>query len=202
MIKAVFFDVGGVLIIRNDKRATLRWANKIGIRLDDLEGLVFHGDIAREALIGRLSNGDQWKHLGKRFRLNDREITQMEKDFLMKGEENERLVSYVSRLRKAKFKTAILSNDNSDARRLWRRKYSFLKLFDAVIVSAEIGIMKPDPRIFMLAADRLNVLPNEAVVVDNSKENVDTALSVGMVAVHYRNVSTTVTALRRLTGVY
>lgn len=57
--------------------------------------------------------------------------------------------------------------------------------FDAVVYSAAVGIEKPDPRIFLLALERLGVAPEDAVHVgDSTREDVEGALAAGMEALH------------------
>ena len=59
-------------------------------------------------------------------------------------------------------------------------------LFDDVVVSAEVGLAKPDPEVFRLAARRLGVPPEACVFVDDWEVNVAAAREVGMAAVHFR----------------
>ena len=48
-----------------------------------------------------------------------------------------------------------------------------------IVVSAEVGLMKPDPRIFQLAADRAGLAPAELLFIDDSKRNIDAAAALG-----------------------
>jgi HAD superfamily hydrolase (TIGR01509 family) len=57
---------------------------------------------------------------------------------------------------------------------------------DDILISAEVGLAKPDPRIYRLAAERLGVRPDEAVFVDDFAANVEGARAVGMRAIHFR----------------
>ena len=61
-----------------------------------------------------------------------------------------------------------------------------LALFDDVVVSAEVGLAKPDPEVFRLAARRLGLPPAECVFVDDWDVNVGAAREVGMAAILYR----------------
>jgi putative hydrolase of the HAD superfamily len=93
-------------------------------------------------------------------------------------------VALIGALR-ASYRTAILSNaDASLPARL--RALRLDDLCEAVVCSAEVGMTKPDPAIYRLAAARL-ALPAEACLfVDDSEENVEAARQVGMTAIHHR----------------
>jgi putative hydrolase of the HAD superfamily len=58
--------------------------------------------------------------------------------------------------------------------------------FDEMIISAEVGVAKPDPRIFHYAIERLGVPMGEAVFVDDFTENVEAARSEGLFAIHFQ----------------
>ena len=61
----------------------------------------------------------------------------------------------------------------------------FGDVFDEMIISAEVGLMKPDPRIYHLALDKLGVQPGESVFLDDVLVNVEAARSVGMSAIQF-----------------
>jgi putative hydrolase of the HAD superfamily len=74
-------------------------------------------------------------------------------------------------------------------------------LFDAVVISGEVGLHKPQPEIFLLAAERLGVTPAQCVFVDDLRENVAGAEAVGMTAVLHRDPEATAARLEELLGV-
>jgi putative hydrolase of the HAD superfamily len=74
-------------------------------------------------------------------------------------------------------------------------------LFDDVVISAEVGMHKPEPEIFLLAAERLGVDPTDCVFVDDLRENCAGAEAVGMTAVLHRDAEQTIARLEELLGV-
>ena len=74
------------------------------------------------------------------------------------------------------------------------------ELFDVMVISGEVGLNKPEPEIFRLAADRLGVAPDECVFVDDLRENCEGAEAVGMTAILHRGAERTVPELERLLG--
>ena len=107
------------------------------------------------------------------------------------------MIDMVRAARTAGVRTGLLSNS-------WGLDYpreGWDTLFDAVVISGEVGLRKPDPAIYTLAAERLGLLPTQVVFVDDLKPNVRAAEAVGMVAVHHTDFATTADELERLLGV-
>lgn len=71
-------------------------------------------------------------------------------------------------------------------------------LFDATVISGEVGLHKPQPAIYLLACERLGVEPGSAVFVDDLRENCEGAEAVGMTAVLHRDSAETVRRLEEL----
>ena len=71
-------------------------------------------------------------------------------------------------------------------------------LFDEIIVSGAVGLAKPDPAIFTLAADRLGCDPDECVMIDDVARNCDSAESIGMRSILYVNVRQCVGELKEI----
>jgi putative hydrolase of the HAD superfamily len=69
--------------------------------------------------------------------------------------------------------------------------------FDAVVISHQVGLRKPDPQIFALAADRIAVPPSECVFVDDVERYLPPARALGMAVIHATDPTTTVTELNR-----
>ena len=101
-------------------------------------------------------------------------------------------------LRRAGLRTALLSNSwGSDD----YPRQLFPELFDAVVISAEVGMRKPEERIFRLAAELLGLRPAECVFIDDIEANVLAAEAIGLVGVHHRESGPTAERLTELLGV-
>jgi epoxide hydrolase-like predicted phosphatase len=74
-------------------------------------------------------------------------------------------------------------------------------LFDATVISGEVGLHKPQPEIYLLACERLGVEPRRSVFVDDLRENCAGAEEVGMTAVLHREPAETIARLEELLGV-
>jgi putative hydrolase of the HAD superfamily len=77
----------------------------------------------------------------------------------------------------------------------------FAELFDAVVISGEVGMRKPDPAIYRLAAERLGVAPERLVFVDDLPGNLKPARALGMTTIAHRDADATLAELERALGV-
>jgi len=82
--------------------------------------------------------------------------------------------------RQAGGRTAFLSNSGPEVMARVRARWQLEARFDAVIISCEVGLSKPDPRIFRLCLDRLGLRAGETLFVDDRADNIEGALRVGL----------------------
>jgi putative hydrolase of the HAD superfamily len=87
---------------------------------------------------------------------------------------------------RSSYKLSILSNADLSLRGRLERDIGIHHLFDDIVCSAEVGMAKPEPAVFQLAAERLGVSPAQCVFIDDWDQNIDAARAVGMQAVLYR----------------
>ena len=85
-------------------------------------------------------------------------------------------------LRARGVRTALLSNSWGPT---GYPRHDFPELFDVVVISGEVGMRKPEPRIFRHAAALLDLEPEHCVFVDDVEANVNAAISCGMTGVHH-----------------
>jgi putative hydrolase of the HAD superfamily len=107
------------------------------------------------------------------------------------------VIDAVRRLRGAGVRTGLISNSWGTG--IYEPRL-LDELFDAVVISGEVGLHKPQPEIFLLACERLGLEPAECVFVDDLRENVAGAEAVGMTAILHRDPRATVAKLADLFG--
>lgn len=110
----------------------------------------------------------------------------------------EGMLDAVLAIRNAGFRTALLSNSWGLAGYPRER---FEELFDVVIISAEVGMRKPQPEIFQLATGKLGVEPSRCVFVDDHPGHLKAAIGEGMTTVLHRSPSETTEELASFFGV-
>jgi putative hydrolase of the HAD superfamily len=110
----------------------------------------------------------------------------------------EPMLAAVAATRAAGLRTGLVSNSWSTSH---YDRDMLTELFDTSVISAEVGLHKPKPEIYLLAAERLAVEPRECVFVDDLRENCAGAEAVGMTAILHRDPSETITRLEDLLGI-
>ncbi len=164
MIKAILFDMVGVLVF---KRKDYVPKTPDEINAEDIEKLFNHLDDNRLIL-----------DIKQNLELNNTEIEQAASLIPEKYERFEKLWKLLPELKK-KYKLAVINNGNSIALKYWKEKFDF-SIFDLYLNSAVEGVKKPDPKIFLLVCERLNVKPEECLFMDDSLENIESAEKLGM----------------------
>lgn len=164
MIKAILFDMVGVLVFKKEDCVP---KTREEIDAENIEKLFNHLD--DQKLLSDIKN-----NLG----LSINEIQAASKVIPDKYEKFGDLWKLLPGFKK-KYKLAVINNGNSIALKYWKEKFDF-SIFDLFINSAELGIKKPDPKIFELACQKLSVRPEESLFMDDNIENIESAQKLGM----------------------
>ncbi len=80
-----------------------------------------------------------------------------------------------------------LSNWSSETFPIAYEKYDFFKLFDGIIISGEVKLVKPDPAIFEIMLKMINHPAAECLLIDDSAPNIATAEMLGFTAIHFKS---------------
>jgi epoxide hydrolase-like predicted phosphatase len=106
------------------------------------------------------------------------------------------MIDAVEAARAAGIRTGLISNSWGTG--IYER--APMAIFDATVISGDVGLHKPEPAIYELGAERIGVPPSSCVFVDDLRENVAGAEAVGMTAVLHRDPAETIAELERLLG--
>jgi epoxide hydrolase-like predicted phosphatase len=197
-IKAIIFDVGGVLVRTVDPAPRRRLAAEMRLSVRDLYAIVFESDTWNQAQTGRIPPERHWQAVGQRLSLTKGQGHDFRRAFFSGDRLDRALLDLIRELR-PRYKIGILSNNVGDLRRWIADEWGVPDgTFDAVVISAEEGVMKPDPAIYRTALTRLGVGPQEAVFVDDFVENVQAAQALGLRAVHHVSRERTEAQIRAL----
>jgi epoxide hydrolase-like predicted phosphatase len=183
-IRAVIFDLGGVIVRTEDYSGRESLAQRLGISRLALEEIVFASESGSRSQLGELTIEQHWENVRQYFSLSISEMEVFQRDYWAGDRVDLDLVDYIRSLRPA-YRTALLSNAFSDLRQVVTERWKFADAFDVMIISSEVGMTKPDPRIYHLAVERLGIEPGEAVFVDDFLHNVEGARAVGLQAIHF-----------------
>lgn len=198
-IRAVIFDMGGVLLRSEDETGRRKWEQRLGLAEGELAEIVFNSPVSQKATVGLATDEDIWRHVATRFSLDADTLRQLRRDFWSGDRVDVQLADFLRNLR-PRYKTAILSNAWPGARRALTERWGLADAVDEMIISAEVGLAKPDPAIYRLAAQRLGVALAEAVFVDDMAVNVEAARALGMHGVQFRTREQAIAEVERILG--
>jgi putative hydrolase of the HAD superfamily len=198
MIRAVIFDIGGVLVRTEDLEPRRAWERRFGLPEWGLAKIVFEGDAAIRAALGQAPEAAPWLAAAEKLNLSASELAQLREDFWKGDYYDHALLAFIGALR-PRYKTGIISNAWPGVRQI-HQPYINASIFDAILYSAEEGVAKPTPEIYQRALTRLSVRPEEAVFVDDVQENVEAARAVGMHGVQFKNTMQVRETIERLIG--
>lgn len=181
-VRAVVFDIGGVLEVTPDLGVAGKWERELGLGAGELGPLI--EEVSDAGAIGTIPEEEAVRRFGEILGLDRQQLDAFVADLWANylGTLNSELASYFASLR-PRYRTGIISNSFVGAREREQALYGFGDMTDVIIYSHEVGMSKPDPRIFALASERLGVRPEEMVFLDDVPLMVDAARQAGLQAV-------------------
>ncbi|MFQ5942736.1 MAG: HAD family hydrolase [Anaerolineales bacterium] len=185
-IRAVFWDLGGVLVRTEDRTKRELWEQQLGMEPRQLDRLIFGGEMGYKAALGEVDADQVWEWVRQELDLSSEEGKQLTRDFWQGDDLDLELIGYVRGLR-AQFQTGLISNAWLELRDQLVHHWHVDDAFDDLIISAEVGLVKPDPAIYQLALDRLEVEADRSIFVDDFERNINAARELGMHAILFRD---------------
>mgnify|MGYP000291172440 CR=1 FL=1 len=198
MIRAIFFDFGGVLMRTEYQAPRQHLAERLNMEYDDLVRLVFDSDVSRQASVGEVTVEQHWDAVMKKLNRPASEAKAIRDEFFAGDILDRTLVELIRSLRRSrKYKTGLISNAWNDLRALIERE-KIDDAFDTMVISAEVGVMKPDAKIFKIALDQLKVPAKDAMFVDDFVENIEGCQKAGMKGLLFQNAETDIEKIKAL----
>ena len=205
-IKALIFDMGGVLAGANHHGKIEPVSDDIHVQISKALGIGLDTWIDAidssyaKSIEGKLSPGKTKSIISKNLHIPsqtlEKKVLQVYKKLFS---QNKKLYDYAIRKKREGYKIAILSDQ-------WpfSKKALFLpnlmKKFDAVVVSCDVGMRKPNPKIYRLTTNKLKIKPKEAIFIDNREWNLKPAKKLGMKTVLFRNNRQTIKDIENILG--
>jgi 2-haloacid dehalogenase len=185
--RAIVFDFGGVLVdwnpyllyrplFNNDDRAIKKFLDEIGFAEWNLE--MDRGRSFAESVAELSERFPQYADL---IRAYDEEWEKSVSGFI------EPTVNILRALKRAGYPVYGLSNWSYEKFQLVHHKYKFLDLLDGMVISGQVNLIKPDPRIFYLLLEKIGKPADQCIFIDDSKTNTTAARELGFAAIHYQS---------------
>ena len=195
-LHAIFFDFGGVIARTEFKAPRQHLADRLKVEYEYLLKLVFESESARQAGLGMITEEQHFAKVMETLHLPVSEARSFADEFFSGDVTDRALLNMARELRKT-HKVGLISNAWSGLR-AWMTNQKMVDAFDELIISAEVGLAKPDPRIYQLALEKLGIQAGDSVFLDDFKENVEAARAVGMLAIHFVDPQTAIAELNAL----
>ncbi len=185
-IRAVVFDIGGVLEITPRTGWVEKWEARLHLEPGELDERLM--DVWKDGSSGKISEEEQ--SVGEIMGMDQGQVEALMADLWEEylGELNVELAAYFASLR-PRYQTAILSNSFAGARGKEQARYQFAEMCDLIIYSHEEGIAKPERRIFELTCVRLGVQPTEMIFLDDVERCVAAAHEFGIHAILFQETA-------------
>ena len=183
MIKAILFDVGGVYL----EGSFVDFVNKaykiLGVDKDFYsdKAVVFDAGLNK----GEITTEECFKKYFKS-PINDEQMKKIIGIWTNTWKLSKEMEELVTRL-KNKYKLAVLSNSDLLNSQNYTKK-GWYKYFDALILSHEIGILKPQKEIYEIAVEKLNSKPEECLFIDDQEDCLKPAREMGMSTILFKSI--------------
>lgn len=200
MIKAIVFDYGGVIELK-DGDLIQEIADSLQITKENWQEVYF--------TLNHLNNTGQksWREVAtivaRKFDASDIQVSFIQ-DLINKYDQkrilNLELIEVIKDLKKKNYKIGILSNYSITLREKLTR-LNIIDLFDEVIISSEVGLQKPQPEIFEIVFNKLDIKNSEMIFIDDTKRSLEGADKIGYIPILYSDNETLKSNLSSILGI-
>jgi len=186
MIKAVIFDFGRVISSPKPPSLFRSYEEDLGLAPGTINQIMFESQAWQDALLGLITTEEFWYAIGPELGLESHaKINAFRRRYYADESINRSVLNLIRQLH-GHFKLAVLSNSPPDLAG-WLSSWGILHLFDVVFCSGDEGLIKPDPAIYISTLKRLDMIPQEAVFIDDTIGHVTAAQKLGIQGVIFTN---------------
>ena len=195
-IKALIWDMEGVLMLTDESDLPMKVAKTLNAPYEKVRE-IFFSDYNDSVDLGEVTQDQFNEYILDILQMPRENKYLLEKiineDFYI----DEELLKKIIRMRRD-YKMGLISNYSNELRKKIENEWAFKSVFDEIIISCEVGLIKPDPEIFNLMLDRLGVRADESVFIDDRIKNIDGAKKMGFHTIFYTNKGQAMEELARI----
>jgi len=192
-LKAIIWDWGGVFCVAGEHFSNQRMLEQAGMTPEQMSDS--SKDIEREFYLGEISEAEFWNRIIEKYSLKGISREDLRKSYFESYRPYPEIIDIAKKVRQ-NYKTALLSNLAVDMSERIRKLHGIDNLFEIKIFSHEVGMMKPDERIYNLMLDKLQLKPQECLFIDDSKTNTDAAERLGINTIHFKTPEQAISEMR------
>jgi epoxide hydrolase-like predicted phosphatase len=200
-VRAIIFDWGGVMEALPDEAHFAAWERRLALERGTLPGILW-GEVWHQLEAGAITYDDFRQYVADQLGLPDAKAAlHFMREFYADDRFNPEVAAAVRALR-GRYKIALLTNASAGQADRIRERFGLdvYSEFDVYVNSAHVGLRKPDPAIFHLTLDQLSVAPQQAIFLDDSLRNVDSARELGIHTIQFVDPATSLAELEALLG--
>jgi epoxide hydrolase-like predicted phosphatase len=195
-LRAIFFDMGGVVLRTEYQAPREHLAERLNTTYEDLSRIVFESESSLRASIGEITTEAHWETVTRRLGHPVSDAKAFREEFFAGDIVDTELVDFIRSLR-PRYKTGLITNAWPDTRQYLARQ-KLEDAFDVLVISSEVGVMKPEPKIYEIALSKLGVQASEAAFVDDTSPNVEAARALGMRGILFKDPARALSDLKGL----
>ncbi len=195
-VRAVFFDLGGVILRTEYQAPRQHLAERFGMDYEDIEKIVFGSPSAARASVGEITEDEHWQNVMKMLKQPASEYEKIRDEFFGGDVVDRSIVEFLRSL-KPTHHVGLISNA-WDGLRAYIQREKFDDAFHHMTISAEVKVAKPSAKIYHIALEQAGVSPNEAVFVDDMPENIEACKKLGMKGILFTDAESVLKQLKTM----
>ncbi|MEM6529582.1 MAG: HAD family phosphatase [Chloroflexota bacterium] len=186
MKRAVIFDFGGVIFKTVDRAPRYAWDNKLGLERGTIESIVHNDTTWVQAQSGAIPLDEYRGDVAARLGIAPEVVpVELERDYFSGDVLDTDMIAFIEKLRTDGHRVALLSNDVAELLLPRMERLGIRDLFDPLLVSSTIGIMKPYRGAYRAVLDALKMNASDTIFIDDRDENIMGAEALGIYGIHY-----------------
>ncbi len=195
MIKAIFWDIGGVVILSRRKQILEDWAKELDVSSDNLR--VTLKQFSDQKMRGQNISYNDFIQVNQISWITGEQLENLQKSLWNSEYVNNELLDFIL-ANKDKYVYGVITNNYKEAEEVILKKYQVPKFYTIFVSSADIGVLKPDRKIYEFVLKRVNLPADQCLFIDDSEKNVAIAQKLGIPTVIFQGQKDIESKFRKL----